>query len=183
MRARLLSVVLSLVVVVGCSSVSERPGTDAAAPVADAAVTPVDAAVVVDAYVAPDATMAPDAFVAPDAGPAPSFDSIYTSILVPRCGRCHIEEGGVASYYRPRLPDVDAAYTALFDVPAATDWVRFCVPDGVTAYRVRPFDPSTSMLAFLPTCYVRDAQHDELTAEELAQIRAWIEAGAPREPF
>ena len=30
MRARLLSVVLSLVVVVGCSSVSERPGTDAA---------------------------------------------------------------------------------------------------------------------------------------------------------
>ena len=45
------------------------------------------------------------------------------------------------------------------------------------------FDPETSMLAFLPTCYVRDAEHDELTAEELAEIRAWIAGGANREPF
>jgi hypothetical protein len=174
---------LSILLVLGCSGMSHPLPTDAAAPVADAAMTvdagaSVDAAASIDAAVEPDAAQDPDAEVAPDAGPAPSFDSIYEDILVPRCGRCHIAE--YIAPYRPRLPDVDTAYEALFEVPAVTSWVQHCVPD---AYRVRPFDLDSSMLAFLPTCYVRDADHGSLTSEELAQIRAWISAGAPREPF
>ncbi len=189
MRLFLFSSLFSIVLVVsGCSSVSERPVPDAvfgtvdAAWGADAAV-PVDAAAPPDAALLADAAVAPDAPLAPDAGPPPSFDTIYESILVPRCGRCHVDEVGATYTYRPRLTDVDTAYAALFDVPAETSWVRYCVPDGVVAYRVRAFDPGASMLAFLPTCYVRDADHGDLTPEELERIRAWIAAGAPREPF
>jgi hypothetical protein len=172
----------SILVVLGCSGTSHLPPTDAAVEIADA--TPgVDAGASVDASGELDAAQAPDASAEPDGGPPPSFDSIYESILVPRCGRCHVDEEGAAFSYRPRLTDVETAYDALFDVPVETPWVEYCVPDGVTAYRVRAFDPDASMLAFLPTCYVRDADHDDLTPDELAVIRAWISAGAPREPF
>ena len=119
---------------------------------------------------------------APSDAPVPSFDSIYASILVPRCGRCHVE-GDPEYGYRPRMTDVETAYAALIDVPTESMWVTYCVPDGVTPYRVRPDDLTASMLAFLPDCYVRDAEHDLMTADELAQIRRWIAAGAPRTSF
>lgn len=121
-----------------------------------------------------------------DAGtdvPVVAFDEIYTSILVPRCGHCHVDEDPSANHYTPRMTDVDTAYTALIDVPVLTPWVEFCVPDGVTPDRVRPNDLEASMLAFLPDCYVRDADHDALTEDELATVRGWIAAGAPRSRF
>lgn len=171
-----------ILVVLGCSATPLPTSTDASVEIADASVG-VDAGASVDAGGELDAARPPDALVGPDAGPAPSFDSIYESILVPRCRRCHIDEEGAAFTYRPRLTDVETAYDALFDVPVETPWVEHCVPDGVDAFRVRAFDLDASMLAFLPTCYVRDADHDELTPAELEEIRAWISAGAPREPF
>lgn len=186
MRIATFSSACSILVMLGCSGTSHTL-TDASVEVTDAAMTvdagaPLDAAQEPDAHVERDAFVEPDAFVEADAGPAPSFDSIYESILVPRCRRCHVDEDGTAYRYQPRMTDVDTAYEALFDVPVETPWVEYCVPEGVAAFRVRAFDPDTSMLAFLPTCYVRDATH-ELSPEELAEIRAWISAGAPREPF
>ncbi len=182
MRITTFSSALSLFLVLGCSGTSHPLSTDASVESADAAMG-VDAGASVDAASELDAAPTPDAYVPLDARPAPSFDSIYESILVPRCGRCHIGEEGAELGYRPRLTDVETAYDALFDVPVETRWVEFCVPEGVTPFRVRPFDLDSSMLAFLPTCYVRNAEHDVLTPEELAEIRAWISAGAPREPF
>jgi hypothetical protein len=167
----------------GCGSSHEGPAADAgSAEDATADASPQRDAALADAALA-DAATAPDASAMPDAGPAPSFDSIYESILVPRCRRCHIDEGSTSFGYRPRLTDVDVAYEALVDVPAATMWVTYCVPDGVVPYRVRPFDTETSMLAFLGSCYVRDAEHDGLTPEESEEIRRWISAGAPRAAF
>lgn len=185
MRIAIFCSACSIFVVLGCSGTSHLPA-DASVELADAAMGidaagSVDAAASVDAAGELDAAPPPDAYVEPDAGATPSFDSIYESILVPRCGRCHIEGDLYTS--RMRLSDVDTAYAALFDVPVETRWAQFCVPDGVTPFRVRPFDLDVSMLSFLPTCYVRDADHDDLTPEELAEIRAWISAGAPREPF
>ncbi len=184
MRIATFSSGLSFLLTLGCSGASHLV-TDASVDMTDAA-TAVDAGTTADAAATVDAAVEPDAarpHVEPDAGPAPSFDDIYESILVPRCRRCHIDEDGAAFSYRPRLTDVDTAYDALFDVPVETPWVEHCVPDGVAAFRVRAFDLDASMLAFLPTCYVRDAAHDDLTPEELAEIRAWISAGAPREAF
>lgn len=167
----------------GCGSSHEGPAADAGTSEdATTDASPQRDAAVADASLA-DAAPAPDASTTHDAGPAPSFDSIYESILVPRCRRCHIDEYGASLGYRPRLTDVDVAYEALVDVPAETMWVAYCVPDGVVPYRVRPFDLDASMLAFLDSCYVRDAEHNGLTPEESAQIHRWITAGAPREPF
>ena len=178
MRSLTFTSVLSILML-GCSGTSHVAPVDAAVPPSDAA-TPVDSALPVDAAMGPDAYVLPDP--PPDAGPAPSFDSIYEEILVPRCRRCHVDEDETAYRYQPRMTDVDTAYEALFDVPVETPWVEHCVPEGVAPFRVRAFDPDTSMLGFLPSCYVRDASHD-LEPEELARIRAWIAAGAAREPF
>jgi len=167
---------------VGCTEA--HVGSDDASP-RDAALTP-DTSLERDAGAEDGGTAvdAPEAILdAPSDAPVPSFDVIYESILVPRCGRCHIDEGTETGYYRPRLPDVDTAYAALRDVPVETPWVRSCIGEGVTAYRARPYDLETSMLAFLADCYVRDAEHDGLSADELAQIEAWISAGAPRMSF
>ncbi len=182
MRIVTFSSAFSVLVMLGCSGMSHPVTADASVEIGDAAAG-VDTSTNVDAAGQLDTARTPDAYVEPDSGPAPSFDSIYESILVPRCGRCHVDEAGAAFTYRPRLTDVETAYDALFDVPVETPWVQYCVPEGVAAFRVRAFDPDTSMLSFLPTCYVRDADHDALTPEELAEIRAWISAGAPREPF
>ena len=134
-----------------------------------------------------------------DAGPrvehgsAPSFDHIYEDILRPRCARCHIDEPGSRLY----MPDVDAAYAALVDVPVETSWATYCgVGPEARNVRVRPYDLEASMLSFLPDCYVRDADHGYstggslpigwmggMTAEERAEVQAWISAGAPRRNF
>lgn len=128
-----------------------------------------------------------------DAGPTPSFDHIYEDILRPRCARCHIDREGSRLY----MPDVDTAYAALIDVPVETPWASYCgvAPEGRND-RVRPFDLAASMLSFLPECYVRDADHGYstggappdgwvggMTAEERAEVQAWISAGAPRRDF
>ena len=130
---------------------------------------------------------------ATDAGPTPSFDHIYEDILRPRCARCHIDEPGSRLY----MPDVDAAYAALVDVPVETSWATYCgVGPEARNVRVRPYDLEASMLSFLPDCYVRDADHGYstggslpigwmggMTAEERAEVQAWISAGAPRRNF
>lgn len=177
-----LSAVLS-----GCSGTSHVVESDAglvpdAVMPADAITLTPDAWASVDVGMRPDTSRPLDAWVEPDAGPVPSFDDIYTSILVPRCGRCHVDGPGAESR-RPRMPDVDTAYDQLFDRPVETPWVETCGDSETTYYRVRAFDPDTSLLAFLPDCYIRDADHDELTDEERTTIRAWIAGGAPRESF
>lgn len=177
-----------LALLVGCSGTSHVVDPDAgvmldAAASTDAAVIAADAVTPpIDIGPRPDTSRPPDAYVEPDAGPAPAFDDIYTSILVPRCGRCHIDEDAPAAY-RPRMTDVDTAYEQLFDIPVETMWVPLCRGTETTYYRVRAFDPDTSLLAFLPDCYIRDADHDDLTDTERATILAWILAGANREPF
>ncbi|MBN8613273.1 MAG: hypothetical protein J0L92_21955 [Deltaproteobacteria bacterium] len=187
MRIVLVSWASIFVLAAGCSGTSHVVEPDAgtlpdAASLPDAIVMAPDAHESLDVGMREDTFRAPDAYVAPDAGPVPAFDDLYESILVPRCGRCHISEDAPAAY-RPRMTDVDTAYEQLFDRPVETPWVTSCVPDGVTAFRVRAFDPDTSLLAFLPDCYIRDAEHDGLTDEERATVRAWILGGAPREPF
>lgn len=167
----------------GCVGVAHVPPDAAvtdASQAPDARITP-DAPRPVDVGMRTDAPRTADAYAAPDAGPPPSFDDLYTSILVPRCGGCHIEEGATAAY-RPRLSDVDTAYAQLFDVPVETSWAGLCAPTDVALFRVRAFDVDTSLLAFLPDCYIRDASH-ALPDDELAQIRAWIAAGADRGSF
>ncbi len=189
MRVVIISLALSVtsVLALGCSGTSHVVEPDAgvapdAMTIADAVTIVPDAFASVDVGMRSDTFRVPDAHVEPDAGPAPSFDSIYTDILVPRCARCHIAEDSPAAY-RPRMTDVDTAYAQLFDVPVETMWIEYCRPPEIAYFRVRAFDPDTSLLAFLDDCYIRDSSHDELTPEERATIRAWISSGAPREPF
>lgn len=124
-----------------------------------------------------------DAPIARADAPVPTFDGIYESILVPRCARCH----GPDALRRFRMDDAASAYDALIDVPVENSWITTCVaawePPLETAYRVRPYDTRASMLAFLADCYVRDAEHDVLTASESETLRAWIEGGAPETAF
>lgn len=138
---------------------------------------------VVDAS-APDVVDASTADVTDAASPvdAPrrSFGEIYETILRPRCSDCHgADRTGTAFVMR----DAMGAYRALVDVPVSSQWITVCeytarLPER-RAYRVRPGDPATSMLHFLPACYVRDAQHMRLTPEEREVIRGWILRGAP----
>lgn len=120
-----------------------------------------------------------DASIAVDA-PRQRFGEIYETILRPRCAECHgADRAGSAFVMR----DAMSAYRALVDVPVSSQWIAVCeytarLPER-RAYRVRPGDPATSMLHFLPECYVRDAQHMRLTPEEREVIRAWILRGAP----
>lgn len=178
MTARTLLLALS-VGFVGCTEAHPRDP--------DAPLPREDAAVVIDASERDAGERDAGERDAPtDAGsdaPVLAFDAIYPSILVPRCGHCHVDEAPDVSHYTPRMTDVDAAYEALIDVPVETAWVAYCVPEGVAPYRVRPGDREASMLSFLPDCYVRDAQHDLLTEDELDTIRRWIAAGAPRSAF
>ena len=187
MRIVLVSLLFSLLALVGCSGTSHVVDPDAgvlvdAASLPDAIVIAPDAHESVDVGMREDTFRAPDAFVAPDAGPVPAFDDLYESILVPRCGRCHVDGDG-AMWRRPRMVDVDTAYEQLVDQPVETPWIDTCRDPDVTYFRVRAFDPDTSLLAFLSECYIRDADHDELTDDERATIRAWIVGGAPRESF
>jgi hypothetical protein len=178
--------------------------TDAAAPLEDAARPLEPDAAALDAALADAGSPALDGGAPPlmldagpavllDAGPAPSFDHIYADILRPRCARCHIDEPGSRLY----MPDVDTAYAALVGVPVETSWASSCgvAPEGRND-RVRPYDLEASMLSFLPDCYVRDADHGYftggslpvgwmggMTAEERAEVQAWISAGAPRRNF
>ena len=141
-------------------------------------------AMAVDAATAPDVS---DVVVSTDVPVTSAEDviapaGIYEAILRPRCARCHGGDGGVLD---PTMRDAEDAYRALVDVPTRTRWVSFCVeqrtPPIAMAWRVRPGDPSASLLAFLSECYIRDALHDVLTERERATLRAWILAGAPRE--
>ncbi len=162
--------------------------TDASPRVDDVAialdrVSPTDVVTVAD-VVAPDVVDASapdvvDASIAVDA-PRERFGEIYETILRPRCAECHgADRVGSAFVMR----DAMGAYRALVDVPVSSQWIAVCeytarLPER-RAYRVRPGDPATSMLYFLPECYVRDAQHMRLTPEEREVIRAWILRGAP----
>jgi hypothetical protein len=146
-----------------------------ATDVVDASAPDVIAPDVVDAS-APDVV---DASIAVDA-PRLRFGEIYETILRPRCAECHgADRVGSAFVMR----DAMSAYRALVDVPVSSQWIAVCeytarLPDR-RAYRVRPGDPATSLLHFLPECYVRDAQHMRLTPEEREVIRGWILRGAP----
>jgi len=162
--------------------------TDASPRVDDVAialdrVSPTDVVTVAD-VVAPDVVDASapdvvDASIAVDA-PRERFGEIYETILRPRCAECHgADRVGSAFVMR----DAMSAYRALVDVPVSSQWIAVCeytarLPER-RAYRVRPGDPATSMLYFLPECYVRDAQHMRLTPEEREVIRGWILRGAP----
>ncbi len=125
---------------------------------------------------APDVT--PDA-AAPDAAVA-SFASIYERILRPRCAACHGDASRTSSF---AMHDAPTAWRNLVDVPVRSQWISTCTslwnPPVMRTWRVRPGDPDLSMLHFLSRCYVRDAQHDALTADERETLRAWIAAGAP----
>jgi len=162
--------------------------TDASPRVDDVAialdrVSPTDVVTVAD-VVAPDVVDASapdvvDASIAVDA-PRERVGEIYETILRPRCAECHgADRVGSAFVMR----DAMSAYRALVDVPVSSQWIAVCeytarLPER-RAYRVRPGDPATSMLHFLPECYVRDAQHMRLTPEEREVIRGWILRGAP----
>ena len=162
--------------------------TDASPRVDDVAialdrVSPTDVVTVAD-VVAPDVVDASapdvvDASIAVDA-PRERFGEIYETILRPRCAECHgADRVGSAFVMR----DAMGAYRALVDVPVSSQWIAVCeytarLPER-RAYRVRPGDPATSLLHFLPECYVRDAQHMRLTPEEREVIRGWILRGAP----
>jgi hypothetical protein len=170
--------------------------TDASPRVDDVAialdrVSPTDDVTAAD-VVAPDVVDAPapdvvdasapdvvDASISVDA-PRLRFGEIYETILRPRCAECHgADRVGSAFVMR----DAMGAYRALVDVPVSGRWSIVCeyiarLP-ARRAYRVRPGDPATSLLHFLPECYVRDAQHMRLTPEEREVIRGWILRGAP----
>ena len=156
-------------------------------PVAMDRVSPIDVVapdVVAPDVVAPDVVDASSADVTDAASPvdAPrrSFGEIYETILRPRCSECHgADRSGTAFAMRDAL----GAYRALVNVPVLSQWITVCeytarLPER-RVYRVRPGDPATSMLHFLPECYVRDAQHMRLTPEEREVIRGWILRGAP----
>lgn len=170
---RCASPVLLLAFLTACVPDTAPPDVAAAdAPTTDAGV---DAA---DAPSAPDVPTldAPDAGEVASDAPVPDFLGIYETILAPRCVRCHGAGSSVP------MPDAETAYGSLVDVPVLTRWIHVCVEGWeprITPYRVRPGDTRSSMLAWLADCYVRDAEHGVLTAEEAATIRAWIAAGAP----
>ncbi|MFO0625906.1 MAG: hypothetical protein U0325_09850 [Polyangiales bacterium] len=160
------------------ASVSDVAAIDAV----DASFSDVVAVDVVDAPTT-DAADVSDAAALVDA-PRRSFGEIYETILRPRCSECHgADRMGSAFIMR----DAMSAYRALVDVPVVSRWIEVC---GYTerftnrmSYRVRPRDPAASLLYFLPECYVRDADHMRLTAEEREVIRAWIQRGAPETEF
>ena len=114
-----------------------------------------------------------------DAGPPPTFETIYETILRPRCTSCH---GGGSTGSALSMPDAPTAFMNLVNVHVQSRWIETCASSlaqpFTNLYRVRPNDPEASMLIFMPRCYVRDALHMTVTEPERAMIRAWINAGA-----
>lgn len=135
-----------------------------------------------DAPALPDAPAVDAPPIATDAR-VPTFAEIYVTIIEPRCVSCH---GGEERSSRLTMGNAEVAYDSLIDVPVESDWIASCAVERrwtFTPYRVRPGDTTSSMLAWLPECYVRDAGHGTLTALEADTLRAWIAGGAPEDDF
>ncbi|MBN8616832.1 MAG: hypothetical protein J0L92_39985 [Deltaproteobacteria bacterium] len=179
-------------------------GCDLAPPSADASaldVSTYDAGLVADApevsdsshgpdgsSESPDArSETPDAFVAADVAPtrcdvdaggeAPTFRVLYADILEPyRCAECHRPAGRLMTELD--LSSAEVAYASLVGVLGCDD---------VTP-RVTPCDPTSSMLALIPTGRAESCggRHTFggvnptgiVTPEERDRIDAWIAAGA-----
>lgn len=114
--------------------------------------------------------------LAVDDAPAPgSFDDLHRRIIAPRCsgqpGLCHNGQ------FEPNLATPALAYAYLVSRPSLEKPAR---------YRVAVGDPETSVL--IDKLRGRDVATqmplgaDPLAEAEIAELEAWIEAGAPRRP-
>jgi hypothetical protein len=120
-----------------------------------------------------------DATTLPPKNPtyAPTFVALFNEVLVPSCGSpfCH----GVDGYYT--LASVDSAYASLVGAPATS---KDCVSTGLL--RVAPGKPEASLLYLKvtsPPCGQRMPLQfgatGYLTSRQIAQMKRWIELGAP----
>jgi polyvinyl alcohol dehydrogenase (cytochrome) len=107
----------------------------------------------------------------------PTFDAIYTEIFKTMgCTEtfCHGKEGKLG------LETPEEAYKQLFEVKAAGD---LCIKTDLE--RIKPGAPDDSLLVAKlkadPPCGVRMPVGGTLSDKQMAQIKAWIEAGAKRE--
>lgn len=107
----------------------------------------------------------------------PTYEAIYNEIFKTMgCTEtfCHGKEGKLG------LENIDDAYKQLFEAKAAGDLCK-----STNQLRVKPGSPDESLLLAKlkadPPCGVRMPVGGTLSDKQLAQIQAWIEAGAKRD--
>jgi hypothetical protein len=108
-----------------------------------------------------------------DAGAAPTFTQIYTNILSKKCGPCHTASTSGSL----DLGTKAKAYTSLVGVSAAgfscssTGLKRVVAGDAANSLLAKKVDPSPPCGGRMPTVVA-------LPATEIADLKAWINAGA-----
>jgi hypothetical protein len=104
---------------------------------------------------------------------APSFDAVYATLSA-SCGGgragCHVE-GAAADL---AMPDRDAAYAALVGVASGKceGQMRVAPGDADGSVLVQALEGTAECVQFMPL------GRDPLAASAIAEVRAWIDAGA-----
>jgi hypothetical protein len=157
--------IAACLLVQGCSGSERAGGKSDASERLDASAT--------DDYVDPTPELVPDVMHTY----APTYSAVYGEILQPSCAWifCH----GAAGTFLD-LSAKGAGYASLVDVAASG---RACADSGLQ--RVEPGHPEASLLLLkvtTPPCGDKmplNGAAAALDSSEIAQIVAWIEAGAP----
>jgi hypothetical protein len=137
----------------------------------------------VDAGTVADAAAPPDAEVEVDAGPtAPSWTTVYTEVITPRCLPCHADATQIGITLGQL--DMSSQATAFNNLVNKAATGPACSSAGI---RVVPGSPDTSVLYLKvdpeePTpCGAKMPFTGTISEEEVEMIEAWIEGGAPND--